>query len=189
MVNGTFAPSLSAEMLLTIDETEGEALMERTNRSRIRTWAWSTLAGMSIGLAAVLLQAPLVSLAAEFGISGTVDCGRRSGQSCSFEGSEPMMVIHTKDISGVMERIVVDVSWIMPHLRERSIDQDDTICLDVENKPDGTLRAVAYTNLCDDKGTDNPGLSTEDDDVGEQGDDDDDDDDDDDGVASDEGAV
>ena len=151
--------------------------MVKTNSARMGKWAWSALAGLGIGLAALVLQEPLVGLAKEFSLSGTVDCGRRSGQSCSFEGSEPMMAIHTRDISGVMERVVVDVSWIMPHLRERNIEQDDSICMDVENKPDGTLRAIAYTRLCGGEGTDNPGLSTQSDDTKEQGNDNGDDDD------------
>ena len=83
--------------------------MVKTNSARMGKWAWSALAGLGIGLAALVLQEPLVGLAKEFSLSGTVDCGRRSGQSCSYEGSEPMMAIHTRDISGVMERVVVDV--------------------------------------------------------------------------------
>src|SRR5687768_4787630 len=111
------------------------------DRVRIRTWGVSALTGLALGALALLAQEPVVGFAKEFGITGTVDCGRRSGQSCSFESSDPLMVLHTRDISGVMEAIVVDVSWIMDHLRERDIDQDDPICIEIDNKPDGTYRA------------------------------------------------
>src|SRR5215216_344587 len=60
--------------------------MVKMNSVRMGKWAWSALAGVGIALAALVLQEPLVGLAKEFSISGTVDCNRRSGQSCSYEG-------------------------------------------------------------------------------------------------------
>jgi hypothetical protein len=137
--------------------------------------------GFAVGAMALLVADPSIVLAKTFTIEGTVDCGRRSGRNCSYEGSNPVMRVHTDDISGTMETVLVDVGWILKHLQERDIEQDEAICMEVEDISEAPgLRAIAFINICGEEGTDNPGLSTDDDEVKEQGDDDDDDDDDDD---------
>ncbi|MFN0070772.1 MAG: hypothetical protein ACKVVP_04695 [Chloroflexota bacterium] len=147
--------------------------MKQANGSRRRSFSWIVLAGLMVGLAALLLELPAAGWAKDFELTGTVDCGRRSGQRCTIGDT---LAIITEDLSGVKERVVVDVSWIQPIIRQREIDQDDTLCLEVGDRPDGGLRAIGFTDVCDGKGTDNPGLSNEDDDTAEQGNDNDDDD-------------
>lgn len=75
--------------------------------------------------------------AREFGVSGIVDCGLPSGRRC---GASDTLVIRTRSLSGDLERVAVDISWIARQLPE--LDQDDEISLEVETTPDGALRAL-----------------------------------------------
>ena len=149
----------------------------------VRTLGWSAAASLAIGALVLTFQDTAISWAKEFTLTGTVDCGVRSGRNCSFEGTNPTMIVNSKDFGATEQSVLVDVSGIMKHLRERDIEQDDPICMDVEEIPGpvANYRATGYISLCDEKGTNNPGLSTEDHNQHEQdhGDDDDDDDDDD----------
>jgi uncharacterized repeat protein (TIGR01451 family) len=81
--------------------------------------------------------------AREFGLTGTVDCGLRSGQRCQL-GSSLMMAVWTDDISGTRERVMVDVSWIVSQLD--AYDQDDLVYLTVQTADDGHLQAVGVSN-------------------------------------------
>lgn len=89
-----------------------------------------------------------------FAIDGTVDCGVRSGRRCTIGDT---LAVWTDDVSGALQRVVVDVSWIRRQLEQRRLDQDDRICLEVEDHPDGGLRALSLLE-CEDAGTQNPGV-------------------------------
>jgi hypothetical protein len=80
----------------------------------------------------------------EITIEGTVDCGRTSGQRCDL-GSE--VAVWTYDISGTLQRVVVDLSWVQRQLD--AYDQDDLIVIDVRILPDGTLQAVGIKQHAD----------------------------------------
>jgi len=91
----------------------------------------------------------------EIEIDGTADCGLKSGRRCSIDSR---LAIWTDDISGTRERIEIDVSWIRDSLD--SIDQDDRVCLLVEDRHAERLKAIGVTRSCKFDGTINPGLST-----------------------------
>lgn len=81
----------------------------------------------------------------EFGVTGTVDCGRRSGLRCEIG---PLLVLNiwTYDISGSRERVSIDVSWIVQQLD--AYDQDDLVCLNVQTTRSGALQAVGLSTPC-----------------------------------------
>ena len=81
----------------------------------------------------------------EFSLSGTVDCGRRSGLRCAIDAPY-LLAVWTEDLSGRRERVIVDVSWIVRQLD--GIDQDDLICLTVRASGDATLQAVGTWLPC-----------------------------------------
>jgi uncharacterized repeat protein (TIGR01451 family) len=94
---------------------------------------------------AVSVTAARDVLAREFSLSGTVDCGRRSGLRCAIDAPY-LLAVWTDDLSGRRERVIVDVSWIVRQLG--GIDQDDLICLNVQAVGDGTLQAVSTWTPC-----------------------------------------
>ena len=142
--------------------------MPRTSGSLRRPGAkvFVALIGLVGGLAALLLIPPTVGWTKDFSLTGTVDCGVRSGRDCP--PIDDSLAVYTDDVSGRIERIVIDVSWIKRQLRDLDIEQDDQICLEVRERPSGGLQAIGITELCDLEGTVNPGLSTDDRDVSEQ---------------------
>lgn len=106
------------------------------------------------GIVRLLCNCLLVAIAAlaggqgvhaekEFLLTGTVDCGRRSGQHCDVGTT---VAVWTTDVSGVRQRVLVDLSWVTSQLGR--YDQDDLICLEVRAQGDGTLRAVGVSNAC-----------------------------------------
>jgi hypothetical protein len=115
---------------------------------------------------ALVLVAVLVVLAADLGwvrvtfakeidVTGTVDCGQRSGKRCSLDDT---LVLLTDQITGELARATIDISWITKSLP--ALDQDDEIALTVQVLPNGTLQAVGVVSTSDRSGTVNQGSST-----------------------------
>jgi uncharacterized protein YfaP (DUF2135 family) len=129
-----------------------------TNARRIRSVALAILVGLCIVLAGVGQ-----SQAREFEIDGTADCGLRSGRRCSIDST---LAVWTEHISGERQRIEVNVSWVRDDLGK--IEQDDYVCLVVEDGRGGRLRALGVRDTCKLAGSVNPGLSTGDREVSEQ---------------------
>ena len=102
-----------------------------------------------------LFNPPAVGHAKEYEVDGIVDCGVPSGRRCDIGDT---LALRTDDVTGVLERIQIDVSWVRRHLSR--LDQDDRIVLLVEDVPAGGLRALAVVDSEDLEGTDNPGAST-----------------------------
>ena len=94
--------------------------------------------------------------AKEYEIDGTADCGLRSGRRCSIDAK---LALWTDDVSGKRERVEVDVSWIDPDDLD-AIDQDDRVCLILEDRYATRLKAVGVSRHCKFDGTYNGGLST-----------------------------
>lgn len=103
--------------------------------------------------------------AKEFEIDGTADCGLRNEQRCSIDS---VLAIWTDDIDGNRQRVEVDVSWIKESLEKDKIDQDDHVCLIVEDLRAKRLKAVGMSDSCRYGGAINPGLSTGSKEVSEQ---------------------
>ena len=121
----------------------------RTSARRFRSASLAILIGVCI-----LLSAVGQGQAREIEIDGTADCGLRSGSHCSIDST---LALWTDDISGEKERVEVDVRWIKDDLDK--IDQDDHVCLVVEDRGGGRLRGVGVSQTCKfDSGTVNPGL-------------------------------
>jgi hypothetical protein len=68
-----------------------------------------------------------VAASNDFDVTGSLDCGVRSGQTCAFEdwGDGPMIALFTEDVSGTTERFVVDAAWLRDHLT--AFRQDDFV--------------------------------------------------------------
>jgi hypothetical protein len=123
----------------------------QTRVRRIRSTSLALLLGLCIVLLAVGQ-----GQAREFEIDGTADCGLKSGKHCSIDNS---LALFTDDVSGEKQRVEIDVRWVKDRLDK--VDQDDHVCLIVEDRGGGRLRATGYSQTCKfDDGTVNPGLST-----------------------------
>jgi hypothetical protein len=140
-------------------ENLGERVPMWTNARRIRTASLALLFGLLIVLAGVGQ-----GTAREIEIDGTADCGLRSGRHCDVDNT---LALWTDDISGNRERVEVDIRWIDKDDLDK-IDQDERVCLKVEDRGGGRLRALSMTKTCKFDGTINPGLSTGSKEVSEQ---------------------
>ena len=130
----------------------------RTSVRRIRSASLAILLGLCVLIAAVGQ-----GQAREFEIDGTADCGLRSGKHCDIDNT---LRLWTDDMSGERERVEIDIRWVKDDLDE--IEQDDHVCLVVEDRGGGRLRAVSVGQRCNLDGTYNPGLTTGDKKVSEQ---------------------
>lgn len=137
-----------------------------TNARRIRSASLAVLLGLLIVVAGV---GP--GQAREIEIDGTADCGLRSGRECSIDET---LAVWTDDLSGNRERLEIDVRWIDDDDLD-DIDQDDRVCMVVEDRGGTRLRALSMTKTCKFDGTINPGLSTGSKEISEQPDRDQDD--------------
>lgn len=89
-------------------------------------------------VAAAFALAPAGSASAKtFDLVGTVDCGRASGERCEVGDT---ITLRTKDLSGVLETVEIDVSWIRRDVE--GADQDDFLRFEVEEKPGGGYQAL-----------------------------------------------
>src|SRR5690349_14131107 len=101
------------------------------------------------GLAAVLLSMlvtvmPMFSVgvsAKEFDVTGTLDCGVRSGHICKWDDWDtgPVIGIITEDISGKPERVLVDASWVKKDMTD--FGQDDFVWFTVRDDVGPQLQA------------------------------------------------
>ena len=132
-------------------------IMTRHSRehSAGRSRSLLTLAAL-VSAVVVGLAQPTLALAKTFAITGTVDCGVKSGEHCEIGDT---LNVRTTDISGNLDDVVVDVSWIKKQLDEDEWDEEDRICLEVDDGA-GTYQATGLILTCDLDGTDNPGRST-----------------------------
>lgn len=114
--------------------------------------------------------APIATAATvkDFDVTGSLDCGVRSGQKCVFTDWEtgPTIGMFTEDISGETMRFVVDASWLRDHLT--AFRQDDFVWFVVRDGI-GPLPVIieVVEHRCHDgrspAGQVNQGLSTRDD--------------------------
>jgi hypothetical protein len=105
---------------------------------------------MTILLLAALAAAALATASARvsrtFTLEGTVDCGRQSGRDCPSGSS---LAVLTSSIDGSPRRVDVDVSWIGEKLP--ALSQDRSIVLEVEDLPNGELRALGAVDEAGDE--------------------------------------
>jgi hypothetical protein len=128
--------------------------------TRVALLAASVPIVMSVG-------APSVAASNDFDVTGTLDCGVRSGQTFVLEDWEegPMLALFTEDISGTSERLVVDASWLRDHLT--AFRQDDFVWFVVRDGIGPVPQVVSVVeHRCHDgrypHGQVNHGLSTRD---------------------------
>ena len=109
-----------------------------------------------------------VAASSDFDVTGSLDCGVRSGHRCDFgdwdEG--PVIALFTEDVSGTSERFVVDASWLREHLT--AFRQDDFVWFVVRDGVGPVPHVVSVVeHRCHDgrypHGQVNHGLSTRDD--------------------------
>ncbi len=91
------------------------------------------------------------AMAKEFDVTGTLDCGVRSGDKCQFVDWEtgPKLAVFTEDISGTRERWEIDASWIRDDLMK--FGQDDFVWFTVRDEGSNVLRATGVVeHRCND---------------------------------------
>lgn len=96
---------------------------------------------------------PRAGLSREIVLDGIVNCGQRSGRPCELGTT----LVLLSDDSGSRQPYTIDVSWVLRQLGR--VRQDDRLVLELEQAPDGTLRAIRVVELVTD-GTVNPGASS-----------------------------
>jgi hypothetical protein len=144
-----------------LDHTKDSASMTRHARRRLGRLAPArfrpiVLAAI-LGVLVVGLAVPTLALAKTFAITGTLDCGLKNGERCDLGDT---IKVWTSDVSGNLDNVAIDVSWIKKQLDEDEWDHEDRICLEVQDGAGGTLQATGLILTCDLEGTDNPGKST-----------------------------
>ena len=125
---------------------------------------------MALGASSFLQGAAEPTRAKEFDITGTVECGTRSGHRCQFPDfstTGPKIGILTTDVSGNLDRIVVNGSWMRDELG--GLEQDDYIWVSVRNEGNDLQVISVIKHRCK-AGTFNQGLSTQSTCVTEKGD-------------------
>src|SRR4051812_34299962 len=92
--------------------------------TRVHILAWAVFM-----LAAVWVIAPAPSgLSKDLELTGTVDCGVRSGHTCAIGD---VVSIWTTDVDGTRRLVPVDITWIRSQLP--GLDQDDQITFEVRD--------------------------------------------------------
>lgn len=117
---------------------------------------WTAVAAVLLALSTFQLIDPAVGLTKDFALSGTVDCGVPSGARCPRGRT---MGLWTDEMGGGMQRVTVDVSWIMDKLP--TLDGDELVVFEVQDdRSDGVLQAIGVVSSGNDvRGTENPGRS------------------------------
>lgn len=107
-----------------------------------RSLSSSVAMALSLVLLAITQVSARPAIAKEFDITGTLDCGVRSGSRCTFSDwtAGPVIAVLTEDISGTRERVLIDASWIKNDLDD--FDQDDFVWFTVTNAVGPTLQAT-----------------------------------------------
>jgi len=130
-------------------------------------WLWRAARATAIGAAFLVLTqtAAQTAEAKEFDVTGTIDCGARSGKKCDFTdwSTGPVIGVLTEDISGTRERASIDASWVKNDLDD--FDQDDFVWFTVQDNGGPNLQATGIvqhhcTQGTVDLGTINDGKST-----------------------------
>ncbi|MCC7106676.1 MAG: hypothetical protein IT307_16180 [Chloroflexi bacterium] len=87
-----------------------------------------------VALVVALQSAPSPALAKQFDVTGTLDCGVRSGRKCTFAdwSTGPTLGVLTRDFSGNLERVVLNASWVRDSLT--AFDQDDFVWFTVDDQ-------------------------------------------------------
>jgi len=100
--------------------------------SRLLTFIRTAALVAAIAVPTLLTAGPAAPVASaamikDFDVTGTLDCGVRSGRKCEFTDWEtgPKLAMFTEDISGEMMRFEVDASWLRDHLT--AFRQDDFV--------------------------------------------------------------
>ena len=111
-------------------------------------------------LGAVAQATPSPALAKDFQLTGTVDCGRTSGQNCQFPDffTGPKVGFITADISGHRQRVELDGSWQRKELED--VEQDDFMRFTVRDDAGPGLIIVSVEERHCRAGTFNQGTST-----------------------------
>src|SRR4051794_15805184 len=82
----------------------------------ISVWSRRVIHATVVGTVLLgLAQIPVApAQAKEFDVTGTIDCGVRSGTKCDFTdwSTGPVIGVLTEDISGTRERVLIDASWV-----------------------------------------------------------------------------
>ena len=121
---------------------------------------WLVLAVFVVGLLALAARPPEASsepALKDFALQGIVDCAQRSGQRCAIGDT---LAVWTSDIGSVLQRVVIDVTWMKRQINQRRLDQDDLVCIEVRERPDGLLQGLGFVEPCEGlDGSINPGLS------------------------------
>lgn len=98
---------------------------------------WAVRLGLVAAVAAAGSLAPVAASAKTLDIVGIVDCGLSSGHRCEIGD---VLMLRTKDITGKLETVEIDVSWIKADLE--GTDQDDFLRFELEEKPGGGYQAL-----------------------------------------------
>ena len=98
-------------------------MWNRATRYFVTAWALALLVGTQ----------PNITHAKEFDVTGTLDCGVKSGSKCEYQDWEigPRIGMLTRDISGNLDRVIVDAAWIRDDLSD--FGQDDFVWFTVED--------------------------------------------------------
>src|SRR5437867_2799804 len=96
----------------------------RPGRIPARGWAFAIL----LIAAGFVMLPPASGLGKDIELTGTVDCGVRSGSRCAIGD---VLRIWTTDVDGTRRLVTIDVSWVADQLP--GIDQDDLMSFEVRD--------------------------------------------------------
>lgn len=118
-----------------------------------RRWTWrvARMAALGFALLTVTQVTAIPAQAKEFDVTGTIDCGARSGRACHWDDWQtgPVIGVLTEDISGTRQLAMVDVSWVKKSLDD--FDQDDLVWFTVEDLGGPNLQATGVVeHRCND---------------------------------------
>ena len=103
-------------------------------------WLRRSSLGLALLVAIVPWTSPITSLAQEFTVSGTLDCGEASEEYCPIRDR---MSFWTEDLSGTREKVTIRTSWIREQMIYALALQDDYFVFKAEPRPKGGLRLLA----------------------------------------------
>ena len=128
------------------------------------------IAAMAVTSLVVLQGTSEVTRAKDFDITGTIDCGKVSGNKCAFSDWEtgPRLTVITSDLGSSRQPVVVDASWVRNNLP--SLEQDDFVWFTLRDDAGPGLRVIGIREERCKAGTFNQGLSSQSSCVREQGD-------------------
>jgi hypothetical protein len=124
----------------------------------VRSWRVVRTGLAAVALLALVAVPAQPAQAKEFDVTGTIDCGVRSGKQCDFTdwSTGPVIGVLTQDISGTRERVLVDASWVKHDLRD--FDQDDFVWFTVQPEDNGNYQATGIVEHHCNQGTASLGI-------------------------------